>query len=81
MTSNAKCWMQPAVVLMTAMLWLSACGTGGSDAQAVCPPIVEYNTADQTRAAIELESLPKGAMVVRMLSDYAVLRDQARTCR
>jgi hypothetical protein len=54
---------------------------GGSDARAVCPPLVEQNTADQTRAAIELEALPKGAMVVRMLSDYAVLRDQARTCR
>ena len=63
------------------MLWLSACATGGSDARAVCPPIVEYSTTDQTRAAIELEALPDGAMVVRMLSDYGVLRDQARACR
>jgi len=42
---------------------------------------VEYSASDQTRSAIELEALPDGAMVVRMLGDYAVLRDQARTCR
>jgi hypothetical protein len=63
------------------MLWLTGCGMGGSDTSTVCPPIVEYSTSDQTRAAIELEALPDGAMVVRMLSDYAVLRDQTRTCR
>lgn len=28
----------------------------------------------------EVAALPEGAMVVRMLSDYAVLRDQARAC-
>jgi hypothetical protein len=63
------------------MLWLIGCGMGSSDTQAVCPPIAEYSTSDQTRAAIELEALPDGTIVVRMLSDYAVLRDQARVCR
>ena len=37
--------------------------------------------AEQVRAAGEVEALPEGAMLVRMLSDYAVLRDQARACR
>jgi hypothetical protein len=63
------------------MLLLSGCATANSDAKALCPPVVQYSTADQTRAAEEVEALPEGAMVVRMLSDYAVLRDQARTCR
>ena len=81
MKSNAKCWTPPAAALLIAMLLLVGCATVSSDTQAVCPPIVEYSTSDQTRAAIELEALPDGAMVVRMLSDYAVLRDQARTCR
>jgi len=54
---------------------------GGSEAQAPCPPVVEYSVTDQARAAAEVEALPEGAMVVRMLSDYAVLRDQARACR
>ncbi|MCH4814120.1 hypothetical protein MLE19_22690 [Halomonas neptunia] len=46
----------------------------------VCPPVVEYTSADQARAAAEVDMLPEAAMVVRMLSDYAVLRDQARVC-
>ena len=64
------------------MLWLSACGMGGSDRgeQGACPPVVGYTAAEQARAAGELEALPEGAVVVRMLSDYAVLRDQVRAC-
>ena len=56
---------------------------GGSDrgGPGACPPVVEYTAADQARAADEVETLPEGAVVVRMLSDYAVLRDQARACR
>lgn len=65
---------------MTAMLWLSGCAMGGSDAKAPCPPVVDYTPADQVRVADEVEALPDGAVIVRMLSDYAVLRDQARAC-
>lgn len=81
MKFNARCWMPPATALLIAMLWLSGCATVGSDALAACPPVVEYSVADQARAAAEVEALPEGAMVVRMLGDYAVLRDQARACR
>ena len=63
------------------MLWLTGCAMGGSDVGATCPPVVEYTNAEQARAADEIEALPEGAIVVRMLSDYAVLRDQARACR
>jgi len=42
---------------------------------------VEYTAADQSRAASEVEALPDSAIIIRMLSDYAVLRDQARACR
>jgi hypothetical protein len=41
---------------------------------------VVYTTADQARAAAEVNMLPEAAMVVRMVSDDAVLRDQARVC-
>ena len=54
---------------------------GGTDTRAPCPPVVEYTAADQARAADEVVALTEDAMVVRMLSDYAVLRDQARACR
>ena len=63
------------------MLWLTGCAMGGSETSAPCPPVVEYTAADQARAADEVEALPEGAVVVRMLIDYAVLRDQARACR
>ena len=62
------------------MLWLTGCAMGASDARAPCPPVVEYSSAEQARAADEVEGLPEGAVIVRMLGDYAVLRDQARAC-
>mgnify|MGYP007025701082 CR=1 FL=1 len=62
-------------------LWLSGCAMGGSETHAPCPPVVDYTLAEQARAAEEVETLPEGAVIVRMLSDYAVLRDQARACR
>jgi len=43
----------------------------------VCPPVVQYNRETQERAALEVEGLPEGAAITGMLSDYAVLRDQA----
>ena len=81
MKSNVKCWTLPAAAPLIAMLWLTGCATGSSDAQMPCPPIVEYTAADQSRAASEVEALPDSAIIIRMLSDYAVLRDQARACR
>ena len=66
---------------MIAMLWLTGCATVSSETRAPCPPVVEYTGADQARAANEVETLPEGAVIVRMLSDYAVLRDQVRTCQ
>jgi hypothetical protein len=66
---------------MIAMLWLTGCAMAGSEARTPCPPVVEYTSADQTRAADEVEALTEGAVVVRMLSDYAALRDQVRACR
>lgn len=81
MPSTAKCSTPPPAVLLIAMLWLSGCAMGGSDARAPCPPVVDYTAEDQARAAEEVETLPEGAVIVRMLGDYAVLRDQARACR
>jgi hypothetical protein len=53
----------------------------GSEGQAPCPPVVDYSAVDQIRAAAEIEALPESAVVVGMLIDYALLRDQARACR
>jgi len=47
----------------------------------MCPPVVEYNRADQARAAEEVTALQKEAVIVAWLADYAVMRDQVRACR
>ena len=82
MKSNAKCWTPPAAALLIAMLWLSSCATDGSDRPGqLCPPVVEYSVGDQAEAADEVETMSEASMVVRMFSDYAVMREQARACR
>jgi hypothetical protein len=61
---------------------LSGCAGGGFDlgAHVLCPPVVEYSREVQARAAEELALLPQGSVVVEMLADYAVMREQARGC-
>jgi hypothetical protein len=61
---------------------LSGCATVGSDGSGpgACPPIVEYSREFQARAAEELAQLPHGSAIGEMLSDYAVMREQARRC-
>ena len=81
MPSTARCSTPPPVALLIVTLWLTGCAAAGSDTRAPCPPVVDYTGNDQARAADEVEALPKGAVIVRMLSEYAVLRDQARACR
>lgn len=80
MKSIAKCWTPPRAALLIVMLLLTGCAMGGSDPRPTCPPIVEYTKADQARTAKEVATLPEGTAIVRLLGDYAVLRDQARAC-
>lgn len=80
MPSSARCSGRQAAALTIVMLWLVGCARVGSEGAAFCPPVVEYSAADQNRAAVEAEALEADAIVVRMLSDYAVLREQAPLC-
>lgn len=82
MTSNAGCSMRRLAALAIAMISLTGCATGGSEPciATVCPPVVEYSREFQARAAEELDLLPKHSAIAEMLSDYAVMREQARTC-
>lgn len=83
MKSNAACWKRRLAVLVIGASWLTGCATAGFDANGVaaCPPVVEYSREFQARAAVELALLPNGSVVVEMMSDYAVMREQARVCR
>lgn len=63
------------------MLCLSACAMAGSDEKADRPPVVEYSGADMNRVSDQVDALPESALIVRMLTDYAVLRDEERASR
>ena len=82
MTFSGECWRRRLVVLAIATSLPSGCGTAGSDhaVVAACPPVVDYGAGLQVQAAAELQVLPEGSAVAALLSDYAVMRDQARAC-
>lgn len=64
------------------MIFLTGCATGVSNQPGhVCAPVVEYSPAEQARAADEIEALSDDAAIIGLLSDYAVMRAQARACR
>ncbi|SLN77366.1 MULTISPECIES: hypothetical protein [Roseobacteraceae] len=82
MTYNAECWKRRLAVLVIVTSWLTGCAGVGFETGGVaaCPPVVEYSREVQARAAVELLLLPDGSVVVAMMGDYAVLREQARAC-
>jgi hypothetical protein len=82
MTSNAGCWKRRLAVLAITTSLLNGCGTVRSDdgRHATCPPVVEYGREFQARAAEELALLSEGSAIAEMLSDYDVMREQARVC-
>jgi len=41
------------------------------------PPVVEHGAGFQARATEEVKALPEGTALSEMLSDYAVMREQA----
>ena len=83
MTYSGRCWTLRLAVLVIATSLLTACATGVSEPRiaTVCPPVVEYSREFQARAADEFDLLPEGSAIADMLSDYAVMRDQARVCQ
>ena len=82
MTYNDGCSRRRRVALGLVMIWLSGCATVSSDlgGHGACPPVVEYSRKFQVQAAEELALLPEGSAIAEMLSDYAVMREQARVC-
>lgn len=82
MMCNAGCWKRQLAVLAIATSLLTGCATVDSEPSVatICPPVVDYNREFQALAAEELSLLPEGAAIGEMLSDYGVMRDQARAC-
>ncbi len=82
MRSNAGCSMRRLAALAIAMISLTGCATVASEPRvaAVCAPGVQYRRDLPARAAEELVQLPHGSVIGEMLSDYEVMRQQARAC-
>jgi len=82
MISNAECWKRQLAALVFATSLLSGGATGAFDGGGpwACPPVVEYSREVQALAAEELALLPEGSGIEEMLSNYTVMRDQARAC-
>ncbi len=80
---NDGCSRRRRVVLVIATSWLTGCATAGFEAGGVaaCPPVVEYSREFQAWAAEEMARFPDGSAIVKMMSDYSVMREQARVCR
>jgi hypothetical protein len=49
MSSTARWSTPPPAAFMIAVLWLTGCATGDSEALPPCPPVVEYSVDAQTR--------------------------------
>lgn len=63
---------------------LIGCGNTISEAPpaiTVCLPVQEYSAEFQDQAAEELLALPPESRVAQMITDYGVMRDQARACK
>ncbi|SPJ27610.1 hypothetical protein [Falsiruegeria mediterranea] len=80
MKPNEGFWRRRLAALVIATSWLTGCATAGFEpgGVAACPPVVEYSREFQAQAAEELATLPDGAAVAEMLSDYAMMREQLR---
>ena len=74
----AKCLRRCRIALPLPMILLTACVPTTSE---VCPQIVDYSSEFRNRAADEIERLPDDSPVIKMFSDYRVMRNQARICR
>jgi hypothetical protein len=74
--------MRRAIVFAGLTSLLGACATASSERTGVaCAPVPEYRQELLARAAGEVEQMPEGSVVVRMIEDYAVMRAQGRACK
>ena len=65
---------------LIAMSLLTGCATVGSERRP-CIPVVNYSMEFLAQTARELEALRTDSPIVRMLTDYSVMREQARACQ
>lgn len=69
-------------LLLASTTLLAACATVDSESAGVraCPTLVDYAAEFRERVAGEIERLGEDSALVKMLSDYAAMREQTRAC-
>lgn len=72
------CLKPGLIALAAATILLGGCATGPSSV--ACVPVATYSGSFLDRAADEVEYLPVDSAVEHMLTDYQVMRAQARAC-
>ncbi len=82
MQSNARCLKRRLVVLVIGASWLTGCATAGFEANglAKCPPVKAFSREVQARAAEGMGGPPDESVVDEMMSGYAVMRGEMRSC-
>jgi len=72
--------MQLRTLLLIVALPLAGCATVPSEPSG-CPTLFDYSVEDQAQAADELDALPEGSIIARMIGDYGANRNEIRACR
>jgi hypothetical protein len=73
--------MLRAIILVTALTWLSGCAAETSSLEIYCPTIKVYSEDYTQQLANELTSLPSDTNISEALSDYSSLRANIRKCQ
>lgn len=83
MTCHDRCTRRQCVVLAPTPILLKGCGTCtfAPVHVRVCPRVVEYEPVSEARAAEKMGLLLEGSEIEESMSDFAILRKQARVCR
>ena len=65
------------------LLLFTSCASFSTPAQCAdaCPIVVDYSASFQKQAATEIADLNPDSNLVKMLEDYAALRQEARDCK
>ncbi|MDE0242518.1 MAG: hypothetical protein OXQ84_20380 [bacterium] len=81
--SSAVRLVQSLSLLLIGASLLTACAATSSEVRSVreCPSLISYSAEIRERAADEIALLPEDSAIIRLLSDYTVMRDQTRACK
>lgn len=68
---------------IVAIIALSGCSTQAPEPSYIkaCPALVEYSRSFDQAAGAQIEALPVGSPVTKMIEDYIALRAQVRACK